>query len=196
MLPWLYLLLLAPVNPQRMEITVERREGSAWHATDPALVFSRDDLVRFRFRSSFDGYLYVSVRSTSGKYEQLFPRAETGRRNRIVAGREYLVPATETAFRITDPPGHEVIYWMISPAAIGPPEPEPPPPASPKILLPRCDDAVFRARGECLDPTAGPRLIPRGGQRLVFIRREQTAVISSPNPLTGPVIYEFHLAHK
>ena len=30
----------------------------------------------------------------------------------------------------------------------------------------------------------------------MFMRQKDTAVISSPEPLTGPVIYEFRLAHK
>jgi hypothetical protein len=31
---------------------------------------------------------------------------------------------------------------------------------------------------------------------LVVMRQKDTAVISSPEPLTGPVIYEFRVAHK
>ena len=33
-------------------------------------------------------------------------------------------------------------------------------------------------------------------QPLLFLRRQNTAVVSSVVPLTGPVIYEFRLAHK
>ena len=36
-----------------------------------------------------------------------------------------------------------------------------------------------------------------GGRRdLLFLRQKNTAVISSQAPLTGPVIYEFRLAHR
>lgn len=217
MLPWLYLALAMAEQaktlaqgPHRMEIVVERREANAWRAVDPSLVFDRGDRLRFRFRSNFDGYLYVLNHSTSGKYEQLFPRQETGRENRIIASREYLVPATQTAFRIAGPAGHEVLYWMVSPIAIAP---QPPPPPEerrePKILIPRCDDAILRARGECIDHSAGPKLVPRGsdlprnlkaaggeGSDLVFMRQKNTSVVASPEPLSGPVVYEFRLAHK
>ncbi|MEI9975922.1 MAG: hypothetical protein WDO73_29985 [Ignavibacteriota bacterium] len=57
--------------------------------------------------------------------------------------------------------------------------------------------------------SAGPKLIPRGidlaqdlaaanaaSHDLLFLREQNTAVISSPAPLTGPVIYEFQLAHR
>src|SRR5574340_1382650 len=170
MLAWLYLALVMAdqaktltQGPHRMEIVVERRDGNAWRAVDPSLVFDQGDRLRFRFHSNFDGYLYVLNHSTSGKYEQLFPRQETGRENRITASREYLVPATQTAFRIAGPPGYEVLYWMVSPVAIAP---QPPPPPEerrePKTLIPRCDDAILRSRGECIDHAAGPKLVPRG----------------------------------
>ncbi len=77
-------------------------------------------------------------------------------------------------------------------------------------MTPRCDDALFRARGTCIDTSAGPKnvtsrellpdnlaQVPSGGSGdLMFMRKQNTAVVSSPVPLKGPVIYEFHLAHK
>ena len=70
---------------------------------------------------------------------------------------------------------------------------------------------MLKARGDCIDSSAGPKLVPRGDdippnlkdaaaqqnpRDLLFMRQKDTAVISSPMPLTGPVIYEFRLAHK
>lgn len=193
----------------RMEISLERLEGSGWRHVDPALVFQQGDRVRFRFRTNFDGYLYVTNQSTSGKYEQLFPREETGQDNRVTAGQDYQVPATSAAFRIAGPAGHEIVYWLVAPARLT----DGPPPSlhkTPLTLIPRCDDAVLRARGDCVDNSAGPKLVPRGdlvpdnlaqaaenGHRdLLFMRSQDTAVISSPVPLAGPVLYEFHLAHR
>jgi hypothetical protein len=82
----------------RMEIRVERRENGVWKMVDPGLVFERNDQVRFRYRANFAGYLYVVNRSTSGKVERLFPREETGQDNRIAAGKDYAIPATEAVF--------------------------------------------------------------------------------------------------
>ena len=202
----------------RMELMLERLEGSAWHTIDPGLVLAQGDRVRFRFRTNFDGYLYVMNQSTSGKYEQLFPREETGTENRVSAGKEYYVPATSTVFRVAGPPGYEVVYWMVTPARLTDAAPEykplPPPPSprpAPSNLIPRCDDALLKARGDCIDTSAGPKLVPRGGdlpqnlrgaanqqdpRDLMFLRQKDTAVISSPVPLSGPVIYEFRLAHR
>jgi hypothetical protein len=204
-------------GPHRIELTLERREGSAWRAIDPGLVLETGDRVRFRFRANFDGYLYVMNQGTSGAYSLLFPREETGQQNNIRSGKEHQVPATEAWFRIAGPPGYDLVYWLVSPAPLGaqapayrplPPPPKTPPP--PQNLLPRCDDAIFRARGLCVDSSAGPRNITgqqalpenlagvKGAapRELIIMRRENSAVLSSPTPLTGPVIYEFRLAHK
>jgi hypothetical protein len=197
----------------RMELMLERYDGSTWKSINPALVLAQGDRVRFRFHTDFDGYLYVTNQSTSGKYEQLFPRAETGQDNHIVAGKDYRVPATSVAFRIAGPPGHEIVYWLVSPARLNdiPARPTLPAPGTttPLTLMPRCDDGVMKARGDCVDSTAGPKLIPRdvdvskelaaanaASRQLLFVREQNTAVISSPAPLTGPVIYEFQLAHR
>jgi hypothetical protein len=201
----------------RMEITVQRLENGAWKLVDPGLVFERNDRVRFRYRANFTGYLYVVNRSTSGKVERLFPRAETGQDNRIAAGKEYTVPATQTIFRIAGPAGHELIYWLASPVELADPakleaDPSSLPSSKPRPgdFMPRCDDAVFRARGDCVDSSAGPQGIAKGEQLppglagagettprdLLFLRQDNTTVVASPVPLTGPIVYEFRLAHK
>jgi hypothetical protein len=199
----------------RMEIVLERLNGDDWRAVDPALVLAQGDRVRFKFRTNFDGFLYVMNQSTSGKYEQLFPRVETGQENRITANQQYQVPATSTAFKIAGPAGFEVVYWLVTPAKLtdAPPRFTPPPPdltVTPHTLIPRCDDTVLQARGDCVDHSAGPKLIPRGEELpqnlagaadssprdLLFMQQKETAVIASTAPLTGPVIYEFRLAHR
>ena len=77
-------------------------------------------------------------------------------------------------------------------------------------MTPRCDDTILKARGDCIDSSAGPKLVPaawncrkplahaagQGRRDLLFMRQQDKAVVSSPAPLTGPVIYEFRLAHK
>jgi hypothetical protein len=202
-------------GPHRMEITLERYELGMWHAIDPSLVLVEGDRLRFRYRTNFDGYLYVTNQTSSGNYEQLFPLQETGQDNRITSGQEYQVPATSADFKVAGPAGYEVVYFLVTPSKLSgaPPRAEPVPSTfktNPPVLIPRCDDTIFRSRGDCIDHSAGPALVPRGdalppnlaeaagkGRRdLLFMRQNDTAVISSPVPLTGPVIYEFRLAHK
>jgi|SRR5579885_2275318 len=192
----------------RMEITLERLEKTGWHAIDPGLVLSQGDRVRFRFHTNFNGFLYVTNYSSSGKYEQLFPRTETGENNQIAARREYQVPATSSVFKIAGPAGYETVYWLVSPTRLTAPAATPA--SKPLALSPRCDDAILKARGDCIDSSAGLKLIPREAdlpqdlaqaaddsrRELLFLRQENRAVIASPEPLTGPVVYEFRLAHR
>jgi hypothetical protein len=37
---------------------------------------------------------------------------------------------------------------------------------------------------------------PARSRQLVFLKQESQSVVSSPAPLTGPVVYEFRLAHR
>ncbi|HYM09930.1 MAG TPA: DUF4384 domain-containing protein [Bryobacterales bacterium] len=206
-------------GPHRLEITLEKKEASGWRTVDPGLVFEHNDLVRFRVRANFDGYLYVMNQSTSGRYSLLFPSEEAGTKNRMEAGRDYLVPATQGWFRIAGPPGHEVVYWLASPLelpgeeGVKPYVPLPPPPEPGKIppnITPRCDDTILRARGDCVDTSAGAKPVgskdrlpenlagvPRAASRdLLFVRRPQASVVASPAGLQGPVVFEFRLAHR
>jgi hypothetical protein len=208
------LLVQSGERPHRLELTLERREGNTWKSVDPGLVLDTNDRIRFRLSPNFDGFLYVMIQSTSGKYETLFPRQDTGELNRIEAGKDYIVPATQGWFRIAGPPGQDVLYWMVTPVSLGTAyRPLPPPPKSgpmPPSMTPRCDDTLFRSRGDCIDASAGPRSVSpseslpenlskaRGAtsRELVIIRQKNVSVVASPATLTGPVIYEFRLAHK
>ncbi len=202
-------------GPHRLEIVLERLDASGWQKIDPGLVLNQDDRVRFRASANFDGYLYVMNQGTSGDYSRLFPREDTGQHNEIKAGTEYQVPATEGVFRITGPAGHEIVYWMISPVELGAqPQYAPLPPApdkksAPPNLMPRCDDTILRARGDCVDTSAGPRpvsdrtlpqnlaQVPKtGDDELLFVQKEGSSVVSAPPALAGPVIFEFRLAHN
>jgi hypothetical protein len=197
-----------------VEISLERHQGGAWKSIDPGLVLDQGDLLRFRVRTSFNGYLYVINAGTSGAQTLLFPGDATGRSNRVQAGKDYFVPSTaDASFRVAGPPGQDVVYWLISPlplesnpaAALDRSEPRP----SGK-LIPRCDDAVYRARGLCIDSSAGPRnvgeeealpdgisAVPKMTRReLVIVQNKDVARVSAPSALAGPVICEFRVAHR
>jgi len=198
-------------GPYRIQITLERHAKDIWQAVDSRLVLDQNDLVRFRIRTNFSGYLYVTNLSTSGKYQLLFPSSQTGADNKIQAGRDYVIPATDQgSFRITGPAGQEVVYWLVSPGAIdNGTGPLPQPSRKPPTLIPRCDDTILRARGDCIDTSAGPKQVedPAGlpadfakvrnanSRELVFMQQEKSSVVASP-PLKGPAIYEFRLSHK
>jgi len=209
---------MAADDPQRVHITVERQDPTApnavWKSANPATIFSATDRLRFRVKSNFGGYLYVMNQGTSGTYALLFPRADTGSDNRIEADREYVVPVTQGWFKVAGPPGQDIVYWLVSPVDMQRHyRPLPPPPPKSEIpagLKPRCDDIIFKARGECIDDTAGIRPVKPGEKlpenlsgvagatprELLFMQEDGVTVVSSKTPLTGPVVYELRLAHN
>ena len=226
MTKWLLFTLLAAATfaaeqNQWMDISVERLLGPNWRAIDPALVLKKDDLIRFRFRSNFDGYLYVINRGSSGKELLLFPLEETGTSNRIQAGRDYMIPSLVTSanFRISGPAGYDSVYWLVSPVPLSnpptlPQSAEAPPenakPSRPAKLTPRCDPSQMQARGLCLDSDAGPRNVDDLSQApnsitstpqlkardITIIQRKDRTRLSAGTSLGGPLVYEFRLAHK
>lgn len=190
-------------GPHRMELTLERLQSGKWEVIAPRQVLNSNDRVRFRFKTNFSGFLYVMNLGTSGDYSRLFPSADTGTLNNIEGGKEYLIPATEGSFRITGPPGHDILTWMVTPIALtegpGKYKPLPPPPkpgAVPPSLIPRCDDTLFKSRGDCIDSSAGAKPVNPASRELIFILQDKKSVLSSPVPLKEPVVYEFRLAHR
>lgn len=196
---------------QRVEITLERRDAGAWKSSDPGHVFANGDQVRFRFKSNASGYLYVVNEGTSGDTATLFPSAEAGTDNKIEAGREYYIPGNHGAFKLTGPAGYDTVYWIVSPVRLGHEAPQykplPPPPSpgsAPSNLRPRCDDAIWRARGECVDTNAGLKKNEVPGlqsRELLFLRMDQGSVVAAPPAAPGPdkpgpFTYQYRLAHR
>jgi Domain of unknown function (DUF4384) len=201
-------------KPLRMEILLEKEDHGKPVVMEPGHVFESGDRLRFRFTPNFSGTLFVMDRGTSGSYTMLFPKEDTGTNDRMDAGKAYLLPASDKGwFRVTGPPGHDVVYFVVTSAQGGTtttamPVPHVPPPAEKhdqNTLTPRCNDEMFRARGDCIDLTAGPKaagdslpdnLTGMKARDLFFIRKDKTSVVSSQESLDSPVVYEFHVAHK
>jgi hypothetical protein len=205
-------------GPYRLEIVVEKQNDSGWQIVTPDHVFEREDQVRFRIQANFPGYLYVTNRGTSGSYKRLFPAVEGNEDNQVRTGQEATVPPADGSFGFEGPPGHEVLYWMVVPVELERSsgagqiyEPLPPPPdrpATPSNLLPRCDETVLRARGECVDRSAGLKGLadqrslaaatPQSDTQspLLFLKKKNSSVIAAPPANTVPVIFEFRLAHR
>ena len=208
----------SPDAAQQILITVERETPQGWQVIDPAQVLDSGTRLRFRFKSSFPGYLYVMNQGTSGAYLTIFPGADSGVDNRVDPGQEMVVPQTEGVFRLSGPSGYDVLYWVVAPArwpagansnyrALGAP---PKPGTKLSSLTPRCDDSIFRARGDCIDLAAGvqkvakPEQLPANvsqapglqSRDLIFDKGKQVSVVTVPAKLTGPVVYEMRIAHK
>ncbi len=208
-----------------MEIVLEKKSGDSVQALDAGHVFKTGDILRFRLRPAFDGYLYVTDLATSGKSSLLFPSQQAGADNRIDHTRDYVVPATPDGwFQVSGPAGYETVYFVMSPLALsGGTVPSAaadanqgiPQGTAPATMHPRCNDEIFKSRGECVDGMAGPRrvdpkaplpsgvrdlfgrAVPGSASRdLDFAKKPSSSVVTSAAPMRGPVIYEFLVAHE
>ncbi|HEY0784800.1 MAG TPA: DUF4384 domain-containing protein [Acidobacteriaceae bacterium] len=206
----------------QITIRLEKKQAEQALTVPPTTVFKTGDVLRFRLTSSMAGYLYVVDKGSTGMTATLFPAsgAQAGD-NHILPARGYLVPADgEGWFEVTGPPGFDVLYFLVSarPMALPPAPPSPealgkkaqPEAALPPDLLPRCNDEIFRSRGECLDETAGARalspdaVLPReiaglalGASRDIILVDEggQTSVRPAATAKL-PLVYSFRLAHR
>jgi hypothetical protein len=196
-----------------LELNLDRSAGGAWKSIEPGLVLDQNDLVRFRFRASFAGYVYIVNYGTSGSQTLLFPSEGAGRENRIQPGQEYTVPRADSSFRVTGPPGQDIVYWIVSPVPLDAEQARKlrqPPAAAPArqpVLIPRCDETMLRARGQCIDTSAGPRNIrPEAAlppslpkitpRELVIVQKNDATRVSAGDAAGRPFVYEYRLAHR
>lgn len=196
-----------------LEIQLERKlpDGNA-EPMPPTHVFSSGDTIRVRVTSDFDGYLYVMDQGTSGHFSTVFPSLAAGSDNQVHRGQSYLIPSTEDGwFEVAGPAGFDVLYFLLSPETIVSPTASSfvaPGPIS--SLKPRCNDAAFRARGECMDISAGPAPLPKGAslpapiapiaqaasRDIIVTRKKDGVTVTSEGSKAAPVIYVFRLAHN
>lgn len=193
-----------------IEVTLEVKRGDAWQAIDPHAVLHAKDEIRFQFRSSSGGYLYVLNMSSSGKAEWLYPRPEQRQSNRIEAGSRYAIPGLDGSFSIAGDAGYDITYWVVSPTALDVREPAPPAEVRPNTLRPRCGETLLKARGLCLDERAGPGPVPDlkkvplpidgnsaglVSRDLSFHSQQDATRIASPDSSPGVIVYQFLIAH-
>jgi hypothetical protein len=207
-------------NPASLiSIRLEQKVGDSTKTVQQNKVFRNGEILRFRLTSRIAGYLYVVDKGSSGQTTTLFPiAAGTGAQNRIQPDQTMVVPAIGDGwFEVSGPSGFDTIYILVSaspiliPPAAVPESPEnrqnPAPP--PSNLLPRCDDQIFKARGDCVDPSAGaaplppdapvPReLVPfaKSAARDIILTDDGDEVTVKAAPSAKlPLIYTFRLAH-
>lgn len=205
-------LALAAVTAETaVEVRLELRKDTVWQPVESTAVFNAGDEIRFRFRTSFPGYLYVLNRASNGETDWLYPLPDQGQTSRVEPGPSYLIPGTQGSFVVGGTPGFDLTYWVVSPSPIDARGPAMPAPGSqPSTLVPRCREQVLKARGLCVDERAGPRPLSTPAQLPPELRRPaqlaardlkfraeggQTRISARVSP-TGVIVYEFRIAHR
>ncbi len=203
-------------------IHLEQRKDGKPVEMYPSHVFEVGDVVRFRVTAKgFGGYLYVIEKGTSGTYTTLYPatgmRQAAAANTILQADQDAFVPAVEDGwFQVDGPAGFDLLYFVVSPKPIdiasGEGEKGNAAGAAPvpDSLRPRCNDAIFQARGECVDDSAGPAALPRdvplppqisaaaqnASRDIVFDEGSDDHAVKATAPLDKPAVYVFRLAHR
>lgn len=197
---------------EALEIALEQQIGGQAQPVAPRHVFNSGDILRIRVTSDYDGYLYVMDQGTSGHFATVFPSGTAGTDNQVHRGQIYSIPSTTDGwFQISGPPGFDVLYFLLSPEPIATPAAASfaaPGPVS--SLKPRCNDAAFRARGDCIDILAGPAALPKdtplpaplaplagaASRDITVVTKKDGVTVVPGGSKTAPVIYTFRLAHN
>ena len=208
-LVWLLLVAVLTIAPgfgdeagkAFVQVTLERMDGTEWKAVDPRTILEHKDKIRFRFSTSFPGYLYVFNRASDGSTDKLYPNEETANNNRVEPGQSYLLPSASGNYLIDGPPGYDITHWIVTPEPMAalPTTSQLPKSEIPSTLIPRCREGGLRPRGGCLDDRAGPQATRDSDLKPRNIRIDKgsaDARITAPTVKTGPIVYEFRVAHQ
>jgi hypothetical protein len=202
-----------PPASEGLVIRLEQLRNDKVIPVRPEHVFAKDDVLRFRLTSAMDGFVYVVDHQSSGEYTVLLPSATTTAGNNVSSHSEFYVPSPADGwFQVGGAAGFDTIYFLLSPVKLDVSTAEAKPRAQEKLpqsMLPRCNDAIFQARGECIDSSAGPAVLPRGAalppqistaapnaSRDLVLVNDDNGDVKVTKTSAGPAVYVFRIAHK
>lgn len=81
----------------------------------PDTTFHPGDRVRFNIQVSDTGYLYIVNRGSSGTWTPLYPLpGQPEASNAVAPGKTYYIPSRDRNFIVSDPPGEEKLFIVLS----------------------------------------------------------------------------------
>ncbi len=81
----------------------------------PDTTFHPGDRVRFNIQVSDAGYLYIVNRGSSGTWTPLYPLpGQPEASNAVAPGQTYYIPSRDRNFIVSDPPGEEKLFIVLS----------------------------------------------------------------------------------
>jgi hypothetical protein len=179
-----------------IELKLELRRAGQWQSVDVHTVFRNKDQIRFRFKTSFPGYLRVVNQSSDGQTSSLFPFGDAKQPSAVEANVDYVIPGGNGSFVVGGKPGFDLTEWVVSTVPL---DGDWQPTAfldEPSTLLPKCQDGGLKGRLTCRDNRAGPAPISSSRDDLNFQTKDLSALISVPDISRKTVVYEFRVAHR
>lgn len=194
----------------KLQLSVECWRQNEWRSVDPQTVFNQRDRIRFRFRTSLSGYLYILNHSSAGQVSWLYP-ASGSSSNRVEGGHELLIPGADGSYGIGGPPGFDTLYWILRGTPFVLPEVDGGKLDAPSKLISRCPDIERQKELACVDKNAGPKpvLDPKKLQAALGIsnslvardltfqaKPEATEIGTDSDGSSSGIIYQFSIAHN
>lgn len=193
-----------------LQVGVECWTQNKWRGVDARTIFNQQDRIRFRFRTSLSGYLYILNHSSSGQVSWLYPAAINSP-NRVDSGHELLIPGADGSYAIAGPPGFDTLYWILRSARFAIPQVDGAQLDAPSTLISRCPEEDRQKELACVDKNAGPKPIadPKKleaalgisnslvARDLTFqIRPQCTEIGTDSDGTSSGVIYQVRIAHN
>lgn len=194
----------------KLQLSVECWTRNQWRGVDAQTVFKQQDRIRFRFRTSLSGYLYILNRSSSGQVSWLYP-PPADPSNRVDSGHEFFIPGAEGSYAIGGPPGFDTLYWILRSTALAIPQVNGGQLEAPSTLISRCPEEDRQKELACIDKNAGPKAItdPKKleaalgisdslvARDLTFETKPQATEIGTDSDgSSSGIIYEVRIAHR
>jgi hypothetical protein len=149
----------APAPPRtKLLLTIERWKKDGWETANAQSVFKPQDRLRFRFRTSVSGYLYILNQASSGKTSWIYPLKST-HPDELSEGQEVIIPNTEGSFAVGGPPGFDTLYWIMRSTPFELHEVPADKLDVPSTLISRCPEETSETEVTCLDKNAGPKAL-------------------------------------
>jgi len=101
--------------PLGLRYSILKQIGGESVEVDPESVFRSGDRIRLNVQSNDNGYLYIVLRGSSGRWSPLFPSKEIlSGENRVKKGREYEIPLGSVWFAFDEQPGTEKLFIVLA----------------------------------------------------------------------------------
>ena len=97
-------------SPLGLRYSIVKQVGGESVEVDPESVFRSGDRIRLNVQANDNGYLYIVLRGSSGRWSPLFPSKEIlSGDNRVKKGGEYEIPLGSVWFAFDEQPGTRIV---------------------------------------------------------------------------------------
>jgi len=102
-------------SPLGLRYSIVKQVGTESVEVDPESVFRSGDRIRLNVQANDNGYLYIVLRGSSGRWSPLFPSKEIlSGDNRVKKGGEYEIPLGSVWFAFDEQPGTEKLFIVLA----------------------------------------------------------------------------------